>query len=136
MNEKDRAELTFANDAFYVAFAEGNYGTMISLWADTFPVSCIHPGWEPLFGHEAVMKSWKSILENPPKASSMNAEARVMGELGYVVCFEQVSEGHFLLATNIFVRENGFWKMTHHQAGMTRARPLEEGGGYGQAPIN
>ena len=126
MNDKDRAQLLFANDAFYLTFAEGDFATMDRLWAERFPVSCIHPGWEPLFGREAVMNSWESILENPPQAKASNPEAFVCGDLGYVVCFEQVSEGHFLLATNIFTREAGEWKLTHHQAGMTRARPLED----------
>ena len=41
--------------------------------------------------------------------------------VAYVIC-----EEHFnnlvLLATNIFVREAGEWKMTHHHAGSFRTR--------------
>jgi len=32
------------------------------------------------------------------------------------VCYE-VLEGGFLAATNVFVREDGAWRMVHHQAG-------------------
>ena len=43
-----------------------------------------------------------------------------------MICFEEIS-GSFLIATNIFVREGGRWKMVHHQAGPTNATaPADE----------
>jgi hypothetical protein len=40
----------------------------------------------------------------------------VIGDSAYVVCGESI-EGAELVATNVFVREDGTWKLVHHQAG-------------------
>ena len=34
----------------------------------------------------------------------------------FVVCYERLGP-NFLIATNLFVKEDGAWKMVHHQAG-------------------
>ena len=44
-----------------------------------------------------------------------NASAHVLGESAFVVCEEQVADD-VLIATNVFVREGGGWKLAHHQA--------------------
>ena len=36
-------------------------------------------------------------------------------KVAYVVCYEDV-EGAFLIATNVFVHEDGTWRMAHHHA--------------------
>ncbi len=44
--------------------------------------------------------------------------------MAIVVCYETV--GQFtLVATNVFVREEGAWRMVHHQSGETQ---LPQGG--------
>jgi hypothetical protein len=40
----------------------------------------------------------------------------MLGTAGFVVCHEVLPEG-VLVATNVFVREDGAWKVVHHQAG-------------------
>ena len=52
---RDRAALLFANETFYRAFAERDVPLMEALWADTEPVTCLHPGWPPVEGREAVL---------------------------------------------------------------------------------
>ena len=42
----------------------------------------------------------------------------MLGDTAFVVCYEVLSSGT-LVATNIFQRENGQWKVVHHQAGPT-----------------
>ena len=44
------------------------------------------------------------------------ATARVFGAVAVVICRELVS-GSPLVATNVFVREEGEWRMSHHHAG-------------------
>ena len=66
-----------------------------------------------------------AIASNAPAASPRDARAFVLGEAGYVTCFEAFPEG-FLIATNLFVREEGEWRLVHHQAGPTRDQPAEE----------
>ena len=106
-----------ANDAFYRAFNQKNFEAMDRLWARSIPVACVHPGWNILLGREAVMESWRGILANPgqPKIVNGGAEARLIGEVAYVTCRELVG-GSPLAATNLFVLEDGEWRMVHHHS--------------------
>ena len=119
----------FANEAFYRAFAARDLAAMEDLWARDCPVACIHPGWGPLFGRDAVMQSWRGILGNPdsPAVACHAPRAFVYGTTAFVTCFESLSGG-FLIATNVFVRAGAVWKLVHHQAGPTGAHPEEEAG--------
>jgi ketosteroid isomerase-like protein len=114
----DQVALLFTNEAFYAAFAGRDLNAMDGLWSRRSEVTCIHPGWLPLAGRDAVMQSWQAILANPasPAISCWNATAHVLGNVAYVLCHEQLQHG-FLAATNVFVREDGSWKLVHHQAG-------------------
>ena len=49
---------------------------------------------------------------------------RVFGDFACVICHEVLDQG-FLVATNLFVLEDGQWKIIHHQAG-TAPPPEEE----------
>lgn len=123
----DSVAVIFANDAFYAAFAGRDIAAMNDAWSRRDDVTCIHPGWPPLTGRESVMKSWRSILHQPasPHVICHLPQARVLGEFAYVLCFEQIEDA-FLIATNIFVREDSRWKLFHHQAGPTPAPPLDD----------
>lgn len=122
-------EVLEANGAFYRAFAARDLGAMAGLWAESHPVACAHPGWDVLDGREEVLDSWRGILgsEAAPDVSCSHAQARVLGEAAFVTCHEVVAGGR-LVATNLFVREGGRWRMVHHQAspiapGQERAPP-------------
>ncbi|BDG05516.1 nuclear transport factor 2 family protein [Anaeromyxobacter oryzae] len=107
-----------ANAAFYRAFASGDADAMGSVWSEQHPVACIHPGWDVLDGRDRVLESWRGILEsdNAPEVSCSVAEAHVLGDVAFVTCHEVIEEGGRLAATNVFVREDGTWRMVHHQA--------------------
>lgn len=116
----------FANETFYAAFAQGDFRAMAALWAEERPVTCLHPGWEPLQGRDQVLASWQAILRQPPKLRCLAAQAVLMGEdAAYVLCYEAMRDTT-LVATNIFVRQNKLWRMVHHQSGPTRAVPSQE----------
>ena len=123
----DHDAVLFANEAFYRAFAARDLAAMEEVWARHCPVACIHPGWAPLHGREAVMRSWQGILGNPesPAVACHGARATVFGDSAMVVCFEAVPGG-FLVATNLFVRQGAVWKLVHHQAGPTSGQPEDE----------
>jgi hypothetical protein len=106
-----------ANSTFYAAFLKRDFAAMERLWAQKSPVSCIHPGWNVLVGRDAVMAAWQGILGNDasPKISFTQARAHVFGESALVICREVLSEAK-LVATNVFVREAGAWRLVHHQA--------------------
>ena len=112
-----------ANQAFYETFVRADAGTMDALWARRAPVACIHPGWGALEGREEVMQSWRAILDNgPPPIRCSSATAHVMGETAYVICRETIDDAE-LVATNVFVLEDGEWRIAHHQAGPVHRRP-------------
>lgn len=118
-------EVLAANTAFYAAFAASDPEAMDALWARARPVACIHPGWDALRGRERVMASWRAILAgDSPQVRCSAATAHVLGDSAFVVCHEMV-EGSLLVATNVFVREAGAWKLAHHQAAPL-ARQLTE----------
>ena len=113
-----------ANEAFYRAFAARDLASMERLWASDEEVACIHPGWAPCQGREAVMESWAGILRNPesPKVRCLQPRVSLHGALAVVVCYEEV-EGNYLVATNLFTEEADGWKLMHHQAGPVSGAP-------------
>ncbi len=122
----DTAELLFANEAFYHVFRSRDLAAMEALWARRAPIACVHPGWHALHGREAVMESWDGILSNPeaPSVDCRGARAHLLGELGVVLCYEIIGRS-VLTATNLFLREDGAWRMVHHHAGPCGAAPAE-----------
>ena len=124
---RDTQAVLFANEAFYQAFSDGDSDAMDALWARKAPVACIHPGWAPLADRNEVMTSWHAILasENRPVIQCHVAKTFLYGTTAFVICYEEVNNG-FLVATNVFVREDGSWKMVHHQAGPTAPPVLDE----------
>ena len=125
---QDEATLLFANDAFYAAFVAADMDAMDGLWAKKNPVSCIHPGGPPLINRTVILESWRAIFkgDGAPEVTPYDATAMVAGGTGWVTCLEQVGDA-VAAATNIFVKEDGQWKMTHHQAGVTSAKPKAVG---------
>jgi ketosteroid isomerase-like protein len=114
----DADDVLAANESFYVAFAARDLEAMDRLWAESVPVTCVHPGWSLLSGRDDVLGSWRAILTNPQQARlvSGGATARIFGDAAVVVCREFVA-GNPLLATNVFIREDGRWRMMHHHSG-------------------
>ena len=106
-----------ANLEFYRAFTSRDAKGMDIVWAREAPVSCVHPGWTPVTGRNAVLQSWRNILGNPESPHVMCHDDRVFlyGDIATVICEEELNDGH-LIATNVFIREGGQWRMVHHQA--------------------
>jgi len=136
-----RPAILFANDAFYTAFATGDLAAMDAVWARRAPVCCIHPGWTALNDRDAIMESWRGILGAPGGAGRQNQgpgggrrqtaaircvrpEVFLLGDVAWVACYEILPNGN-LIATNIFVPEDGAWRMVHHHAGP--APPVDAG---------
>lgn len=126
MSEHEDQRILAANARFYEAFATRDLEAMDALWARTLPVACNHPGWSMLKGRARVLASFRGILgsEDSPKIVPTEATCFVYGEVAFVLCYENVPRGR-LLATNVFAREQGEWRMVHHQAGPTTPRQDE-----------
>ena len=93
---------------------------MVELWAREHPVACVHPGWRALHGRDEVLASWRAILqgEGSPEVACGSPRVQLLGETAFVTCTEQLP-GALLTATNVFIREQGAWKLVHHHAGPT-----------------
>ena len=118
IQNKTLKQILEVNRAFYDAFAVGDFLTVKQTWSRNNQISVIHPGSVALHGYKAVMASWELIFENSGShdIKCINERVYLTGESAYVVCNEVFPEGQ-LVATNIFVIENGKWRMVHHQAG-------------------
>lgn len=124
----EEAAVLFANDAFYNAFATRDLSALDALWSREVPVVCVHPGWAPLFGREAVMQSWTGILSGPtsPDISCRGAKTHFLsGDICFVTCYELLQEGT-LVATNIFVKEATGWRLVHHHASPSASPPPDD----------
>lgn len=121
--------ILFANDAFYAAFADGDPAAMDALWARRAPVSCIHPGQTALTDRAAIMASWRDILgAGPATIRAVHPVVFPIKDAAWVTCHEILPNGT-LIATNVFVREDGAWRMVHHHAGpapLPEAAPDDE----------
>jgi hypothetical protein len=121
------SDAEFANEAFYLAFAEKDIQAMQNIWASNVTVLCLHPGWPLLTGREDILESWRSILSNPEQQpidfygvqSSALSENTVA-----VVCYELVG-GSAMVATNVFIEEDGAPRIALHQAGFCSNPPTQ-----------
>ena len=123
MTEDDA--LRAANVAYYRAFARRDAEAMARLWAQE-GVSCVHPGWPPIFGREAILASYRDIFKNPFQHEIETTGETLIraGNDGRIVCLERVGQA-LLVATNWFWRLDSHWRLVHHQASPLTAGPAE-----------
>lgn len=119
-----RDEVLFANEAFYLAFSEGDLAAMDRLWAERPDVVCIHPGWPALTERNMVMESWARIFghADQPKVGVHPVEAVSLGDAMLVVCYEQIDDT-VMVASNVFIAGPDGPRMVIHQAGLCSEPP-------------
>lgn len=112
-----------ANLEFYRAFTTRDLAAMDAIWARGAPVACVHPGWPALAERDQIIESWQGILGNPnaPRIACYDERVLLYGDTALVVCEEEL-DGGTLIASNLFVREDGGWRIAHHQASQLVAR--------------
>ena len=117
-SEAELEEILAANEAFYGAFNQKDADAMERAWSRSEAITCIHPGWNLLSGRVEVLESWRGILSNPnqPRIVVGGATVTPLGQFALVLCRELVG-GSPLAASNVFCREDGGWKVLHHQSG-------------------
>ena len=139
----NRADVDEVHAEFYAAFEAGDFDRMSDVWADgpyAEGVSCVHPGWTMLRGREEVLRSWALIMANTTYIQFVltDVETDVYGDHAVVTCKENVltadedTETGFLaggsiVATNVFVRSDGEWRLLlHHGSPVLNVVDAEE----------
>ncbi len=118
----DRAAVIAANECFYLAFERRDLAAMAACWSGTDGDACIHPGWEPVYGNEAVMETWEGIFETgvPMHFSVSDIVVQLLGDIARVHNVENISvagEGETIgrvAVTHLYLRRAGQWQMVLH----------------------
>ena len=129
--------VTAANQELYEAFEIADVDRMAAVWDDADDVRCIHPGWPPLVGKPRVMRSWSVLMANTGYIQFFltGVSAVVEGDVAVVTCEENILTGdgdgtgsdgvgsleglggnQKVLATNVFRRRAGGWRLWLHHA--------------------
>lgn len=136
-----------ANTALYDAFETGDIDLMSALWLDddvAEDVTCVHPGWAPVHGRGAVLRSWSMIMANTAYIQFFltDVTVQVNGDVAVVTCGENILTGDAgdteddaspgfaggrAVATNIFRRTGDGWRLWVHHASPVLTAPTEHG---------
>jgi hypothetical protein len=118
------ASVIAANEAFYAAFATRDVAAMEERWSRRVPVSCTHPGWLTLHGRLEVLDSWRAIMANPGQARVVPGDARatLIGEGAAIVHCREFVAGSAIVATNVYIFEDGAWRLVDHHGGPVMMR--------------
>lgn len=142
VGEQEVAAVLRANQSLYDAFETGDIDLMGALWVgDPHGASacCVHPGWSPVHGREAVLRSWAVIMANTTYIQFVLTDlaVQVAGDAAVVTCGENMltalsggldtddgSEGEpaalaggRAVATNVFRRTAEGWRLwVHHSS--------------------
>ena len=119
-------EVEFANEAFYLAFEAKDFDAMAHLWSHEREIVCLHPGWPALIGRNEVLESWRKILSNPQQGQVSFFEPSIQplsDESAVVVCYERSGDA-VMVASNVFVAEQGTVRLVLHQAGYCAHPPV------------
>lgn len=112
--------------AFYKALARGDLASVMSLWADDDAIVCNHPSGQRLIGRGAVESSFREILSHgglqirPSRIHAVRTTDMAVHSL--IECITVSGPGGTqeieVIATNIFVRTPGGWRLLMHHAGV------------------
>jgi ketosteroid isomerase-like protein len=118
--------VTAANAELYAAFEAGDIDRMGAVWDDAEDVVCVHPGWPMVRGRQRVLRSWSVIMANTAYIQFFltDVTTEVEGDVAVVSCQESILTGvgeeglgdsGLVVATNVFRRRDGRWRLwVHH----------------------
>ena len=102
-----------ANEAFYSAFARGDFDAMGDIWGKAGPIAVEHPGSARTLGRGEVLQSWRMILRAPPPITATVEDVIADEDQWAVICQEDLGRV-VLRMVNVFHQEDGVWKMIYH----------------------
>jgi ketosteroid isomerase-like protein len=138
--EAERA-VAEANRSFYAAIESGDLDAMRALWVDGDEPTCVHPGTAVVRGAGQVGRSWALVMASTPYIQFFLTDVHVSllppsREVASVTCTENVLTGDArtgphafgggkAVATNVFVRTAGGWRLWVHHASPVLSAPPE-----------
>jgi len=134
----DAKEVAETNTALYEAFETADVDRMQRVWDDADPdaVVCVHPGWPMLRGRDTVLRSWAAVMAGTDYIQFFLTDVRVsvLGDTAIVTCQENVltevterGDGNAaVVATNVFVRRPGGWRVQVHHGSPVLGRLVDE----------
>jgi ketosteroid isomerase-like protein len=125
-----------ANAALYAAFETGDVDLMEAVWdaEDPSAVVCVHPGWPMLRGRTNVLRSWSAVMAGTEYIQFFLTDVQVSlhGDTAVVTCTENVltsadvGDNAAVVATNVFVRRAGGWRLLVHHGSPVLGRLSHE----------
>lgn len=124
-----------AEAAFYEAFEKADLDAMMTVWSDEDDIVCVHPGGARLTGVEQVRESWRRIFQSGQTLRFRLRQLHAVNGMTLVVhsVYEQISVGGEArlrapaIATNVYMRTEGGWRMVVHHASPAPAAPDSDG---------
>lgn len=114
-----------ANERFYVAYAAADVDALRDVWLDAKTVSCAHPLADLAVGLPDVLASWSAVfaMGKPVSVDCDIISLQVRMNMAWVVAHQTVRSvrgdaviGGLRIATNVFQKRGGTWKLVHHHA--------------------
>ena len=137
-----KREIREVSAQFYAALKRmlnGDARALSDVWSHRSSVTAMHPLGGRQVGWAEVRKTWEQIAQRSSegKVELKDQLIRLAGEVAYEVGVEQVEAklgGQKFAAkirvTNIYQREAGVWKITHHHTDMSPALALRFSDGH------
>ena len=126
----DQKAVAHANRSFYRAFEASDLGEMRAVWSTSGEIGCVHPGSELLVGPDRIFASWQAIFQatGSIRFEISDVTIRLDGDLAWVANVEHIRSDSsseesrsVAVATNLFLREDGHWRLLlHHASPLTR----------------
>jgi ketosteroid isomerase-like protein len=142
--QPDQGRVELANATFYEAMERGDFESMAGLWLDDKDdgVSCVHPGWPVLNGRGEVLRSYALIMASTEYIQFFltDVAVSVRADTALVTCTENILSGgpaeeagelgplvgQLVVATNVFLRTPGGWKIWSHHGSPVLAETAGE----------
>lgn len=114
-----------AETVFYESFMRCDIDVMAALWSDG-DVVCVHPGSGVIIGHDAVVRSWRHILENasPTDIRYTAINKHISNDLAVHLVTEEILNKSItvavVVATNVYRKYEQGWLMIEHHGSLVQ----------------
>jgi uncharacterized protein (TIGR02246 family) len=127
MNEPVYATPEEAEEAFYAACERADLNAMMSVWAESDDIVCVHPIGTRLMGRRAIEESWRGILGSSRTMKFRITDRRQTrsADLAVHMLHENIRLSGSdkihppVVATNVYRLTDKGWRMILHHASPT-----------------